>query len=195
MQKWKTVRIRQELVEEIKREAKKKQYQSLSEFVSEAIQLRMQKLAKERIPEYLERDRSSRIHQLQAQLFYTPEHICAQVTPQGTIKLGITDYFQSQLKDIANVQTHELEVEVSKGEPFGVVETWWFVHDLYCPLNGKIISVNKKVIDNPFILNANPYLWIVEVQPKPEKANSWMNGLLSLGEYTKLITRLEGRAG
>ena len=191
--KWKAVRVRQELVEKVKRELKKSQHQSLSEFVSEAIRLRMQTLAKERVPEYLERDRHSRISQLQAQLFYTPKHVWAQATSQGNVRIGVTDYFQSQAKEIAYVKTDKVGEKVSKDEPFGVVETWWFVYDLYSPLNGRIVSVNKKVIDDPFILNADPYQWIVEIQLEHTEAHSWTYGLLSLGEYKKLVTKLEGR--
>lgn len=46
--------------------------------------------------------------------------------------------------------------EVSKDESFGVVETWWFTYDLYSPLNGKIVQVNPVIMENPFILNADP---------------------------------------
>jgi glycine cleavage system H protein len=191
--RWKAVRIRQELVEKVKRELKKSQYQNLSEFVSEAIRLRMQTLAKERVSEYLERDRYTRIPQLQAQLFYTPKHIWAQAAPQRTVRIGLTDYFQSQLKEIVNIRTHEVGEKVLKDEPFGVVETWWFTYDLYSPLNGRIVSVNKKVIEDPFTLNADPYQWIVEVQLKHTEVHSWTYGLLSLGEYKKLVTKLEGR--
>ena len=198
MPKWKTVRVRQKLVEEAKKEVEKSQYyKSLSEFVSEAIRLRMQKLAKERIPEYLERDRKSRLLYRRHPLSYTPKHIWAQATPQGNVKIGITDYFQGQLdvraQEIVNIQTDKAGEKVSKDEPFGVVETWWFTYDLYSPLNGKIVSVNKKVIDDPFTLNVDPYQWIVEVQPKDTKVDSWMNGLLSLEEYNKLVTKLEGQ--
>ena len=192
MQKWKTVKVRQELLEEAKREVKKNQYQSLSEFVSDAIRLRMQTLAKQRIPEYLERDRHTRIHQLKAQLFYTPKHIWAQTTPQRTAKIGVTDYFQSQAKEIVNIKIDKVGENVSKDKPFGVVETWWFVYDLYPPLNGKIVSVNKIVFDDPFTLNADPYRWIVEVEPTSTEANTWTNELLSLGKYKKLVAKVEG---
>ncbi|MDH5782802.1 MAG: hypothetical protein OEZ35_03950 [Candidatus Bathyarchaeota archaeon] len=190
--KWKAVRVRQELVEKVKRELKKSQHQNLSEFVSEAIRLRMQTLAKERVSEYLERDRYSRIPQLQTQLFYTPKHVWAKATPQRNVKLGITDYFQGQLKEVVNIRTDKVGEKVSKDEPFGVVETWWFTYDLYSPLNGRIASVNEKVIDDPFTLNADPYQWIMEVQPKHTEVHSWMYKLLSLGEYKKLVTKLEG---
>jgi len=192
MQKWKAVRVRQELLEEAKKEVEKSQHQSLSKFVSEAIQLRLQKLAKERVSEYLERDRYSRALQLQTQIFYTPKHIWAQATPQGNVKIGITDYFQGQLKEIVNIQADKAGEKVSKDEPFGVVETWWFTYDLYSPINGNIVSVNKTVIDDPFRLNAEPYQWIMEVQPKGMAVDSWMNGLLSSEKYKKLVTKLEG---
>jgi len=56
MPKMKVVRLQQELLEEIKKEVEKSQYPSLSEFVSEAIRLRLQTLTKQRIQEYIERD-------------------------------------------------------------------------------------------------------------------------------------------
>lgn len=191
--KWRNVRIRQELVEEMKKEMKKSQYQSLSEFASEAIRNRLQALTKERVSEYLERDRSSRTLPLQARLFYAPKHIWAQVTPQGNVKIGVTEYFQRQLKEIVNIRTDEAGEKVSKDEPFGVVETWWFTHDLYSPLNGRIVLVNKTIIDDPFTLNADPYRWIAEIKPEDAEVKSWMSELVTSGEYRELVTKLEGR--
>lgn len=196
MPKRKAVRVQQELLDEIKKEVAKSEYRSLSEFVSDAIQLRLQTLAKERVQEYLERDRKSRYPELQSRLLYTPRHIHAQPTLQGNARIGITDYFQSQLKEIVNIQTYNVGDKVSRDEPFGEVETWWFTYDLYSPLNGKIVSVNKEVIEDPFVLNVKPCQWIVEVQPEYTEADSWMNGLLDLEDYEKLVTRLEvARAG
>lgn len=188
MAKSKAVRIRQELLEEAKKEVEKGHYQSLSQFVSESIRTRLQTLAKERVSEYLERDRHSRIPQLQAQLFYTPKHTWAQATSQGNVRIGITDHYIAQLKEIVNIQTEEVGEKVSKDETFGVVETWWFTYDLHSPINGKIVSVNKAVIEDPFILNVDPYQWIVEVRPSHTEVNSWTNNLLSLGEYQRIAT-------
>ncbi len=190
MARWKTIRVRQELVEEVKKEVEKSQYKNLSEFVSDAIRARMQTLAKERVSEYLERDRYSRVP---FQLFYTPKHLWVQVTPQRKVKIGITDYFLDHAKEIVNIQTDKAEENVYEDEPFGVVESWWFTYDLYSPLNGKIVSVNKAVTDNPFALNVDPYQWIVEVQPEHVEVDSLMTELLSLGEYKKLIMKPEGR--
>ncbi len=190
MPKWKTVRVRQELVEEAKKEVEKSQFKSLSEFVSDAIRLRMQKLTKERIPEYLERDRYSRIP---LQLFYTPKHIWAQATLQKNVKIGITDYFLDHAKEIVNIQTNNIGEPVFKDEPFGVLETWWFTYDLYSPLNGKIVAINKTVVNDPFTLNGDPYQWVLEVQPEHTEVDSLIAGLLNLQEYKNQIMKLEGR--
>ncbi len=193
MAKLKAVRVRQELLEEAKKEVEKSQYPSLSEFVSEAIRLRLQTIAKERISEYLERERM--ISKLPGQLFYTPKHIWVKLTPQGNVELGVSDYFQSQLEGIVHVETLKAGENVTKEEPFGMVETvaWWWIHDLYSPIDGKIVKVNKAVIDDPFILNGDPYQWIVEVQPKNPEFNKELDELLGSEEYKKLVTKLEVR--
>ncbi len=123
MPKMKVVRLRQELVEEIEKEVEKSQYPSLSEFVSEAIQLRLQTLTKQRIQEYIERDEQSRIVQVQGQLLYTPKHIWVKLVTQGNVKLGVSDYFEKQLKGIVYVGNFEEGDNVYKDKPFGTVET------------------------------------------------------------------------
>ncbi len=189
MAKMKVVRLRQELVEEIEKEVKKSEYPSLSEFVSEAIQLRLQTLTKQRIQEYIERDEQSRIVQVQGQLLYTPEHMWVKLTTQGTVRLGVSDFFETQLQGIVYVGNFEEGDDVSKDKPFGTVETiggWPLViHDLYSPIDGKIVKVNKAIIDDPYILNGDSYQWIVEIQPKGPEFNRELDKLMSFKEYQK----------
>jgi glycine cleavage system H protein len=185
MGKWKAVRIKQELVDDVKKEVEKNEYKSLSEFVSEAIQNRLQELAKQRVTEYLERDRDARVPQLQPHLLYTPKHMWAQITAEGHVEIGVTEYFQKQLKEIVNIRTEGVGKDVSKDEPFGVAESWWFTYDLYSPLDGKIIAVNEKVVEDSFSLNAEPSTWIVRVQPLDTK--TWINDMLSLQKYRTLV--------
>ena len=185
MGKWKAVRVMQELVDEVKREVEKNEYKSLSEFVSEAIQNRLQELAKQRVTEYLERDRDARVPPLQPHLLYTPKHMWAQMTPEGHVEIGVTEYFQKQLKEIVNIRTDGVGKDVSKDEPFGVAESWWFTYDLYSPLDGKIIGVNEKVIEDSFSLNAEPSTWIVRVQPLGTK--TWINDMLNQQKYHALV--------
>ncbi|HJW98001.1 MAG TPA: hypothetical protein VJ529_02650 [Candidatus Bathyarchaeia archaeon] len=195
MPKAQNVKIKQELLEEVESEIKKEEkYGTLSEFVSDSIRLRLESMAKERVSEYLERDTASAVAQLRGQLLYTPTHVWAQLTSKGTIKLGVTHYFPSQLRGIVYVETEEIGTQASTEKPVGVVETaagWPFViHDLYSPVKGKIVDVNKGVIDDPYTLNGNAYQWIVEIEPQnPEE----LQRLLNHDEYGKLLLKLEER--
>lgn len=190
MAKWKAVRVKQELAEQAKKEVERSEYKNLSEFVSEAIQLRLQTLTKQRVTEYLERDKAVRTPQLQAQLFYTPRHVWAQMAPEGLVEIGITNHLQNQIKEIVNIRTDIIGEKVSKDEPFGVAESWWFTYDLHSPLNGKIVAVNEKVVKDPFILNADVSQWILKVQPESSEIDTWMNNLLSPQKYQKLSANI-----
>ncbi len=189
MAKMKVVRLRQELVEEIEKEVEKSQYPGLSEFVSEAIRLRLQTLTKQRIHEYIERDEQSRIVHVQGQLLYTPKHMWVKMTTRGTARLGISDYFEKQLQGIVYVGNFEEGDTVSKDKPFGTVETvggWPLViHDLYSPIDGKIVKVNKAVLDDPYVLNGDPLQWIIEIQPSSPESNRELDKLMSFKEYQK----------
>lgn len=164
MPKWKTVRVKQELVAAAKSTLETTHYQSLSEFVSEAIRLRLDELkqSREKIAE------KQTLHPvIQERLLYTPNHTWAMVTPEGNIRVGLSRYAQEHLKGIAGIQTHPVGHEVKKGEPFGVVETWMFMFDLYSPVSGKITKINKVLLDEPFTINKDPLeiTWIAEIKP------------------------------
>ncbi len=187
MVKWKAVRVKQELVDEVKKEVAKSDYKGLSEFVSEAIQQRLQALAKQRVTEYLERDRAARAPQLPPQSYYTPNHMWAQLTPEGQVEVGMTEHFQKQLKEIVNIRTSNVGDKVSKDEPFGVAESWWFTYDLHSPLDGEIVAVNEKILEDAFVLNAEPSTWIVKVQPVD--AEKWIREMLSAQKYLELLSK------
>ena len=70
-----------------------------------------------------------------------------------------------------------------------MVESWWFTYDLYSPLNGKIVGINTEVTENPFLLNADPSLWLVEIQPESTESSSWIKETLQLEEYKELIRK------
>ena len=195
MAKWKAVKVKQELVDQVRKQIEKTEHRGLSEFVSEAIQIRLQTMAKQRVTEYLERDRAARTPQMQAQLLYSPRHTWAKITPEGTVEVGITDHFRDQLKEIVNIRTEVVGETISKDEPFGVAESWWFTYDLHAPLRGLIVSINEEVISDPFILNADTSTWILKVQPESRGMSSWMDGLLNSQQYKELVAKSLTTAG
>jgi glycine cleavage system H protein len=193
MSEWKTVSIRQELIKEIERILKTGRYRSISEFVSEAIRLRLEELMR---AEGIPAAKREELLAIPEQLLYTPKHTWAQITPEGNIRVGVSDYAQRHLKGIANIMTEPVGKEIAKMEPFGVAETWMFMFDLYSPVSGKIVKVNEQLKDKPYLINEDPYGegWIIEIKPKNSLTlEEELKSLLSSREYNKWVSKLEGR--
>jgi len=190
---WKTVSIRQELIKEIEEAIKTGRYRSISEFVSEAIRLRLEELMR---TQGISVEKRKEILAAPEKVLYTPKHTWAQITPEGNIRVGLSDYAQRHLKGIAHVIVDSVGKEIKNMEPFGVAETWMFMFDLYAPISGKIVKINEKLKNEPNIINEDPYGegWIVEIKPNNSLVlEQELRNLLSSREYNKWVAKLEGR--
>lgn len=194
MPKWKTVSIRQELIDEVEKAVKTGKYRSISEFVSEAIRLRLEEIMRAKgVP--IEKRREI-LATVKEQLLYTPKHTWAQITPEGNIRVGLSDYAARHLKGIVHIMTEPVGKEVNKMEAVGVVETWMFMFDIYAPVSGKIVKVNEDLKNEPYLVNEDPYGkgWILEIKPKNSVVlEEELNDLLGAREYNKWVSKLEGR--
>ena len=193
MSEWKTVSLRQELIREVEEAIRTGRYRSISEFVSEAIRLRLEDLMR---AEGIQAEKRRELLLTPELLLYTPKHTWAQITPEGNIRVGVSDYAQNHLKGIAHVLTEPVGKEINKMEPFGVAETWMFMFDLYAPVSGKIVKVNEKLKNEPRMINEDPYKegWIVEIKPNNSLVlEQELKNLLGAREYNKLASKLEGK--
>ena len=96
--------------------------------------------------------------------------------------MGITDYAQSQLKDIVYVELPEIGSEFKKGESIGVVESVKTVADVFSPVTGKVAGTNLSLKDHPEFINVDPYGkgWIVKMETRDKEE---LKGLLSSKTY------------
>ena len=80
--------------------------------------------------------------------------------------IGITDHAQAELTDIVYVELPTVGKTVNKGEELCVVESVKSVSEVYSPVSGKIINVNKKLEESPESINKSPYDdgWLVELE-------------------------------
>jgi len=118
-------------------------------------------------------------------LKYTKEHEWVKVEGNTAI-VGITDYAQDSLGDVVYVELPQEGGSVTKHEPFGVVESVKAVSDLYSPISGSVAEVNDAIVDNPEVINEDPYgdAWMIKVS----LANSdELDDLLTSDEYQKYI--------
>ncbi len=118
-------------------------------------------------------------------LRYTKEHEWAH-REGNIVTVGITDYAQENLGEIVYVELPEEGTEVSQGEAFGVVESTKAVSDLYSPVSGTVAEVNDTLVDNPELINEDPYEdgWIIKIEMSEP---SELDNLLSAASYAKYI--------
>lgn len=105
--------------------------------------------------------------------------------------VGITDYAQNELGDITYVELPEVGDQVTKSEPFGVIESVKAASDFYAPVDGEVIEDNQQAVDAPDLLNSSPYeqAWLIKVRASDP---SQIDGLMDAGDYEKFA---ESEAG
>src|SRR6201997_5924810 len=75
----------------------------------------------------------------------------------GVATVGITDHAQHELTDVVFVELPEAGRKVKAGEACAVVESVKTASDIYSPVSGEITEVNPAVVDNPALVNSDPY--------------------------------------
>lgn len=117
-------------------------------------------------------------------LRYTASHEWLKLKDNIAI-VGITDHAQEELTDVVFVELPEIGKEIKKGDELCVVESVKSVSEIYAPVSGKIVKVNKKLDDSPETINESPYDdgWLVELEIKDK---SEINDLLDSESYKKV---------
>jgi glycine cleavage system H protein len=121
-----------------------------------------------------------------ADLKYAKSHEWLKVAANGTALVGITDYAQNSLGDITFVQLPKVGATLKAGETFGVVESVKAASDIYAPVAGTVLEVNKALDANPEKVNQSPYGdgWMLKLKvTDPASATA----LLSAEDYGKSI--------
>lgn len=119
-------------------------------------------------------------------LLYTKDHEWVKIDGD-TATVGITGFAQSELGDIVYLDIPTLGQEVKQHSVFGTVEAVKTVSDLFMPLSGKVVEVNKALDTAPQKVNEDPYGdgWMVKIALSNAKTET--SSLLSVDDYKKLI--------
>ena len=122
-----------------------------------------------------------------ADLKYAKSHEWVRV--DGNVAtMGITDHAQHELTDVVCVELPAKSRDLKAGEACAVVESVKTASDVYAPVSGKVVEVNQAVVENPALVNAEPYGagWFCKIQLSQP---SELNNLLSAAEYGKQVNQ------
>lgn len=116
-------------------------------------------------------------------LLYSKDHEWVKVEGDKAY-IGITDFAQHALGGIVFVELPEVDDEFSEGDVFGVAESVKAASDIYMPLNGKVLEINEELVDNPGLINEDPYgAWMIVVELKNKDQ---LEEMLSAEDYEKI---------
>lgn len=120
-----------------------------------------------------------------AALKYTAEHEwVAFDAATGTATVGITDYAADKLGDVVFVELPAVGAAVTAATVVGEIESTKSVGELYAPLTGEVVEANDAVVDDPSLVNADPFGegWLVKISAD----QAAVDGLLERDAYVAL---------
>jgi glycine cleavage system H protein len=118
-------------------------------------------------------------------LKYHAEHDWARVDGDEAT-LGITWFAQDALGELVHFEPPEEGSQVTKDSSYGEVESVKAVSEVIAPLSGEVVEVNRRVVDEPEIVNGDPYGdgWLVRIRlTDPGETDS----LLDVEAYKQLL--------
>ena len=118
-------------------------------------------------------------------LRFSEDHVWVLEMGQ-TVRIGISDYAQEQLGEIISATLGEVGKFLEAGDTFGEVESQKTVVELASPVTGTIRSVNETIVEDPTVINVDPYGkgWLVELEiEEPEE----LERLMGFEEYESFV--------
>ncbi len=118
-----------------------------------------------------------------ADLKYTSDHEWIRL--DGDVAtVGITAFAAEALGDVVYVDLPQAGSAIASGDPCGEVESTKSVSDLYAPVTGEVAEVNAEVVDDPSLVNSEPFArgWLFRV-----KVDGDLGDLLDADAYAAVV--------
>jgi glycine cleavage system H protein len=122
-------------------------------------------------------------------LYYSQEHTWVRVTGnRGTV--GITEFAQQEMGEILYTELPDEGSQIEQGDIFGTLESSKTVVELFNPVSGEVVSINKDLEEEPSLINDDPYGkgWLIVLELDDP---SGVQELLSFNEYEDFLEKKE----
>lgn len=120
---------------------------------------------------------------MKGERLFTKTHEWVERLDETTVRIGLTDYAQSELGDLVFINLPEVGDEIAIGDSFSDVESVKAVSSVYSPVSGIVKEINEDLLDNPELVNEDSEkAWFVVIEEVSE-----IEELLNYEEYKKII--------
>ena len=119
---------------------------------------------------------------------YSREHEWALLESESTVRVGITEFAQGELGDVVYVDLPQTGGIVTQFAKVGEIESVKAVSDLYSPVGGVVAEVNTLLVEQPELVNDDPYEagWLIKLELTDLTE---LDNLLTAEEYQSLINQ------
>ncbi|MGL4734042.1 MAG: glycine cleavage system protein GcvH [Enterovibrio sp.] len=126
------------------------------------------------------------MYELPQDLHYTTTHDWVRLEGGGIVTIGLTDFAQKQLGIVESVDLLDENEHVDNGSEYGNIESSKSSNEILSCLSGEIIAINEDVIDQPQLINSDPYGdgWLVQIRLDDP---SELDDLLDADSYHELL--------
>ena len=106
-------------------------------------------------------------YELPDDLYYHNDHAWAKIESDGTITVGMNDFYQKSAGDTTYIDLPFEGDDIEQGETVGKIQSAKWVGKFVSPISGEILEVNEELEDDCTLINKNPYDkgWIMKVKP------------------------------
>ncbi|MBM3895050.1 MAG: glycine cleavage system protein GcvH [Thaumarchaeota archaeon] len=121
---------------------------------------------------------------------FTQDHEWVELSGD-TATVGISNFAQDQLGDIVSIEFPEISSKFKQKEAMAIVDSVKASSDIYCPMDGTIIEINKNLQDHPELINKSPYDegWMLKL--KVSNISQFEN-LMTQQQYEKFVGEEKG---
>ena len=125
------------------------------------------------------------------ELYYTREHTWARIERDGKVTVGVDDFASKTAGEIMALQMATVGSEVEQMKVFGQIESSKCIAELYSPFSGRILAANQEAVNDPHLLNQDPYGagWLIVIQPA--RFNEELMNLLQGEAAIEWLTQVE----
>jgi glycine cleavage system H protein len=119
---------------------------------------------------------------------FSASHVWVRVEGSDAV-LGLSDYLQDQIGEIISLELPDVGDVIRAARRMGQVETEDAASPVDAPVTGEVIEVNAEVLENPDLVNSDPYAggWLLRVRmDNPGE----LDDLISEEEYAELTTEV-----
>ena len=126
------------------------------------------------------------MREIPGDLKFLKSHEWARLEDDGLVRVGISDYAQSELGDLVYVELPEVGAALQAGHGAAVLESVKAASDIYAPVSGEVVEVNELLNDKPETINEDAFGegWIYVVRPS-DRAE--LDELLDMADYEALL--------